>query len=319
MPDPTDPANGPDGKLEPDLAEAGVEGRCQPVGQPPTPGTLQAFSNLVALINHLRGPQGCPWDQEQTHQSLRPYVIEEAYEVVKAIDNLSSSDPAAGNKLREELGDLLLQVLLHAEIASETGLFDLGSLLSQLHDKLVRRHPHVFAGEEAVTTAAVAQLWEKVKARERKQSGPNTDKGAGRPSQMDRVPRSLPAMLRSYKMQKEAAKLGFDWQRPEAALPKVFEEAREVRAAWRSGEAAELEAEVGDLFFALINVSRLLQINPEVALAGAAGRFEARFRFMEQQAAAGGRSLGDLSLDRQEALWQEAKRYYKEKTSEEKG
>ncbi|HLS88598.1 MAG TPA: nucleoside triphosphate pyrophosphohydrolase [Sphingobacteriaceae bacterium] len=267
-----------------------------------------AFNRLVALVHFLRGPDGCPWDREQTHRSLRPYVLEEAYEVVEAIDALAAGDPDGGNKLQEELGDLLLHVVLHAEIASETGLFDVKGLIENLHEKLVRRHPHVFGTKEAASAADVGRLWEEMKARERAaQDGRAGGQAPGQESRLAGLNAALPALMRAYQVQVLAAKAGFDWQRPEEAVKKVWEEAREVRAAWRAGDAEALEAEVGDLLFALINVIRLMRIHPETALAGAVRRFEERFHHMEAAAAGAGNNLEEMSLDEMEELWQAAK------------
>lgn len=273
-------------------------------------GAGDAFNRLVALVHFLRGPDGCPWDREQTHRSLRPYVLEEAYEVVEAIDALTAGDPDGGNKLQEELGDLLLHVVLHAEIASETGLFDMAGLIENLHEKLVRRHPHVFGSKEAASAADVSRLWEEMKARERaaQDSGTGPEGQAGiKESRLAGLNDALPALMRAYQVQVRAAKAGFDWQRPEEALKKVWEEAREVRSAWRAGDAEALEAEVGDLLFALINVIRLLRVHPETALAGAVRRFEERFHHMEEAAAGAGHDLEDMSLEEMEELWQAAK------------
>lgn len=270
----------------------------------PEPG--QAFAGLVELVHLLRGPDGCPWDREQTHHSLRPYILEEAYEVVEAIDLLVGGDVVGGNKLREELGDLLLHVLLHAEIAGEEGAFDIVAVLEGLQGKLVRRHPHVFGDRTAATAADVGRLWEEVKARERASAEPVGD-DVGQ-SRMDGISGALPALLRAYQVQVRAAKAGFDWPHPEAAVKKVWEEAREVQAARRADDRAALEAEIGDLFFALINVSRLLRVHPETALAGAVGRFEQRFRWLETAAAGAGQNLTDLSLAQLDSLWEAAKK-----------
>lgn len=266
-----------------------------------------AFEGLVALVHQLRGPSGCPWDREQTHRSLRPYVLEEAYEVVEAIDLLASGNTAGGNKLREELGDLLLQVVLHAEIAGETATFDIAGVIAGLHEKLVRRHPHVFGARQAATAADVGRLWDEIKAGERTADGTQAEHSKGPGSRLDGISDALPALLRAYQVQVRAAKAGFDWQHPADAVQKVWEEAREVRAAWRGADAAALEAELGDLFFALINVSRLLRVHPETALAGAVNRFEGRFRFMEEAAAAAGQDFTDLTLAEMNELWDAAK------------
>jgi tetrapyrrole methylase family protein/MazG family protein len=276
----------------------------------------------------LRGGEGCPWDREQTHQSLKPYVIEEAYEVWDAIDE---DEP---EKLCEELGDLLLQVVFHAQLAAETGAFTMNDVVESIVTKLIRRHPHVFADVKVRGVGDVLTNWEAIKQGE---------KGArGRSSALDGIPKHLPALLTAQKMQGKAARTGFEWPDQAAAVDKVWEEAREVRAAYARyrelseaggsgapsdetkarGEApasepaarelaaarAHLEEEVGDLLFAVVNVARFLHVNAEVALRRTVVKFARRFRRMEETAAAEGQSVKDLDLDRLLALWAQAKR-----------
>jgi tetrapyrrole methylase family protein/MazG family protein len=263
---------------------------------------------LVEVMAQLRSEHGCPWDKEQTHQSLKPYVIEEAYEVWDAIDD---GDP---EKLCEELGDLLLQIVFHAQLAAETQTFTMNDVVESIVTKLIRRHPHVFADVKVRGVGDVLTNWEEIKKGE---------KGArGRRSALDGIPKHLPALLTAQKMQGKAARTGFEWPDQAAAVEKVWEEAREVREAYaRYQELAngvdarelaaareQLEEEVGDLLFAGVNVARFLHVNAEVVLRRTVVKFARRFQRMEEAVEAGGRSLKDLSLDQLLALWAEAKR-----------
>ena len=252
------------------------------------PDDVERLAALVAVVRHLRSADGCPWDREQTHASLRATLLEEAYEVLEAIDEASMS------KLREELGDLLLQVLMQASIAAEEAAFDLGDVADTIREKLVRRHPHVFGTTVVSGADEVVRNWEALKAAE-----------YGRESALDGVQRSLPALQWAWSLQKRAANVGFDWPDVEGALEKVREELDELRQA-PTPEARE--AEFGDLLFTLVNVGRKLGINPEDALRGTSGRFEARFRMMEGQARADGRALRDLPIEELDSYWEAAKR-----------
>ena len=249
---------------------------------------VERLAALIAVVRRLRSPDGCPWDREQTHSSLRATLLEEAYEVLEAIDEQSMS------KLREELGDLLLQVLMQASIAEAEGAFGLGDVADTVREKLVRRHPHVFGTTVVSGADEVVRNWEALKAVE-----------YGRESALDGVQRSLPALQWAWSLQKRAANVGFDWRQLEGALDKVREELDELREA-PTPEARE--AEFGDLLFTLVNVGRKLGINPEDALRGTTGRFEARFRMMEQQARADGRTLRDLPIEEMDSYWEAAKR-----------
>ena len=244
-----------------------------PVLAAPVGRELARFAELVRTLRHE-----CPWDRRQTHASLRPYVLEEAYEVVDAIDGGDVEE------LEEELGDLLFQVFFHATIGAEEGLFDLAGVARGIHDKLVRRHPHVFGGE--------ALDWETIKGREKVRAGT-----------MDGVPGALPALLFAQKLQRRAAGVGFDWEDVEGAWPKVLEEIEEVRAA----SPDEVEGELGDLLFACVNVARHLGVDPEVALRGAATKFGSRFGEVERLAAARGIDLGTAGLAVLDRLWDEVK------------
>jgi len=249
---------------------------------------IERIRQLVEVVRRLRSPQGCPWDREQTHASLRATLLEEAYEVLEAIDEQSMP------KLREELGDVLLQVLMQSDIAAEAGDFTLGDVADAVREKLVRRHPHVFGSTVVSGSDEVVRNWEALKAAE-----------YGRESALDGVQRSLPALQWAWSLQRRAANVGFDWPDVDGALEKVREELEELREA-PTVEARE--AEFGDLLFSLVNVARKLGMNPEDALRGATGRFEARFRMMEQKARAEGRELKDLPIDEMDQYWEAAKR-----------
>jgi tetrapyrrole methylase family protein / MazG family protein len=249
---------------------------------------IRRVSELVDVVRRLRAPDGCPWDREQTHASLRATLLEEAHEVLEAIDEQSMP------KLREELGDVLLQVLMQCVIADETGEFTLGDVADAVREKLVRRHPHVFGSTVVSGADEVVRNWEALKAEE-----------YGRESALDGVQRSLPALQWAWSLQRRAANVGFDWPEVDGALEKVREELEELRQA-PTVEARE--AEFGDLLFTLVNVARKLGMNPEDALRGSTGRFAARFRMMEQAARADGRALKDLPMQELDQYWEAAKR-----------
>ena len=270
----------------------------------------QRFQKLTDLMAALRAPNGCPWDRKQTHESLKPYLLEETYEVLETIDQ---QDPT---KLPEELGDVLLQVLFHSQIAAEAGAFTIDEVMDQLADKLIRRHPHVFPnGSNDPIPANADQVlakWEDIKREERQ--------AAGRPeSVLDGVPQTLPALLRAYQIQARASRVGFDWTHNQAGfdqvLNKIEEEIRELRMALRlppsegdtSTRQQEIAAEFGDVLFSLVNLARFVKVNPEDTLRQAINRFVKRFQFIEQQAAQSGRAVGDLSFDEMNRLWDEAK------------
>jgi tetrapyrrole methylase family protein / MazG family protein len=264
---------------------------------------LRSPEGLRYVVMRLRAPDGCPWDREQTSQSLRRYVLEEAYEVAEAIDELDGSVESA-EKLADELGDLLLQVYLQAEVANGEDQFHLGDVLQAITEKLIRRHPHVF-GDVAVRDAEhVVRNWEAIKRQERVARGEAVE----RESALRGIPRSAPALYQAYELSKKAAKAGFDWPETAGALDKVVEEARELVDATSASEAAaERAAELGDLLFALATLARRLGIHPEEALHAANARFRRRFEAMETRAQADGRTLESLSLDEWLRLWDEAK------------
>ncbi|HEY6578541.1 MAG TPA: nucleoside triphosphate pyrophosphohydrolase, partial [Rhizomicrobium sp.] len=248
-----------------------------------------------AIMRRLRDPQsGCPWDVEQTFRTIAPYTIEEAYEVAGAIED--EDWPA----LKEELGDLLLQVVFHAQMASESGLFDFGDVVRGVADKMLRRHPHVFAGASGIETAAAQTLaWEEQKSRER---------AAKRGGLLDGVTPALPALLRALKLQQRAASVGFDWDSAPKVVDKIAEEAEEIVQAQRDGAPPEkLEDEIGDLLFAVANLARHLGLDPEAALRSTNAKFVRRFGRIEAALAEQGRSPAQASLDEMEALWQAAK------------
>lgn len=268
-----------------------------------------AVDQLRLTIARLRAPGGCPWDREQTPASLSPSLIEEAYEVADAIERDHASD------LEEELGDLLINILMQAEIAAEREAFTLESIAATASEKLVRRHPHVFGDSTAGTSEAVLAQWEEIKQAERaaKAAKATEDEGAPTPrgeSLLDGVARAFPALVRAQKIQKKAAKAGFDWERPEEVIGKVREELAEVESEMPSRDRPEAKArlieEVGDLLFAGVNLARALGIDAESALRAATGKFERRFRAMEAKVPAG-KKFPDLPMDEMNSLWEQAK------------
>jgi nucleoside triphosphate diphosphatase len=265
----------------------------------------EALSALLELMARLRDPQhGCPWDREQTFRTIAPYTIEEAYEVADAVER------GQPEKLRDELGDLLFQVVFHARMAEEKGWFDFAAVARSIHEKLVRRHPHVF--EEAGLAADVGQLsriWEEQKARERAQAA--GEGGTADLSALADVPHALPALARAAKLGRRAARVGFDWEHPSQVRDKVLEEVREIDAELAAGAAAgsaSLTEELGDLLFAVANWGLHLKIDPEEALRAANAKFERRFRRMEALAAGEGTPLQALDPARWDVLWRQAKR-----------
>ncbi len=255
------------------------------------------FEKLVAIQKRLRDPGGCPWDIEQTHQTLRTYLIEEAYEVLDAIDSGDDS------KFTEELGDLLLQVTFHSQIASETNRFNISNVIQSIHDKMIRRHPHVFGDVEAKTSEDVLRNWATIKAEERgeKEGEPKAV------SALDGVPKSIPATLEGLQLTKKAARTGFDWANAAGVFAKVREETTELEHTLEHGTAAEAEEELGDLLFAAVNLARFLHIDPEIALKRANGKFVRRFHEMERVVAARGRKFADIPRPEKESLWNTAK------------
>jgi len=258
----------------------------------PSLGEGTSFEAFQEIIAHLRAPDGCPWDREQTHQSLRTHLMEEAYEALEAIDRGDMDG------MQEEFGDLLLQIVLHAQIANEEGKFSINSLIKNIYDKIVRRHPHVFGDLALDGVKGVLQNWEKLKEAERKDNG-KKEKGP-----LDGVPQALPALTQAQEYQDRAARVGFDWPVVDGVLDKVAEEIQEIKSATNEAELAE---EIGDLFFALVNLARWKKIDAESALRETNLKFKRRFAHVEQGARQQGRSLSDMTLEEMDALWGSAK------------
>jgi ATP diphosphatase len=257
---------------------------------------------LIEIMAALRTPcSGCPWDLEQNFRTIAPYTLEEAYEVADAIahDDL--------DQLREELGDLLLQVVFHARMAQEQGAFDFGDVVQAITEKLIRRHPHVFADGKGKTAQAVKGLWERIKAEEKAAKGKAGKGGEASKGALAGVPVALPALTRALKLQDKAGRVGFDWNDPRAVLAKIREEADEIEAALDQKEADEAAGEVGDLLFAVVNLARHLGADPEAVLRATNLKFERRFASIERALAARGKTPSEASLDEMDALWNEAK------------
>ena len=250
------------------------------------------LSELIAIMSALRGENGCPWDKEQTRESLKPFIVEEAYEVLEAIDERK---PEA---IREELGDLLFQIVFQCQIAKEREEFDMSDVIDKIGKKMVARHPHVFGDADYKTSAEVLVHWEEQKKREGKQ----------RESVLDGIPKELPSLLRAHRLQDRASRVGFDWERVEDVLPKLDEELNEFRDALKRQRTDEIEDELGDIFFVLVNISRFVGINPEDALRKTISKFISRFRYIEMAAADRGKTLSDMTLSEMDALWDEAKK-----------
>jgi tetrapyrrole methylase family protein/MazG family protein len=261
------------------------------------------FEKLVALQTQLRAPGGCPWDREQTHESLRKYLVEETYEVLDAMQEKDAREFAS------ELGDLLLQVVFHSVLAEEAGRFTIADVIESIHTKMVRRHPHVFGNVKAKTSAEVLKNWEQLKAEERAAEG---KPGRGKDeSVLAGVSRSLPAALEAYELTRRAAKIGFDWDNVEGIFEKIEEEKREIISAIGAREndnPARIEEEAGDLLFVAVNVARFLDVNPEIALKKANRKFKERISWMESAARGEGKRLADLPRARMEVLWDESKK-----------
>ena len=255
----------------------------------------ELFERIVAIMKRLRSPDGCPWDRKQTFQTLTSHVIEEAYELVDALDKGDK------NGMCEESGDLLLQVVFISQLAEEEGFFDIAQVLKKLEEKLIRRHPHVFGDARAADSDEARRNWDRIKASERADKEDN--------SVIAGVPRSIPALLRAFQIQERAARVGFDWPK-EGLLPlweKISEETEELKRAIEGECAEEIEEEVGDLLFATVNLSRHLGIDPERALQRTNEKFSARFRFIEERVRESGRQWSSFSLEELDSLWRSAK------------
>ena len=270
----------------------------------------EAFEELVRIVDRLRSPGGCPWDREQTHESLKPMMIEEAYEAVEAID-LGDDDELVG-----ELGDLLLQVVFHSRIAVEDSRFAITDVIRRVTEKMMRRHPHVFADDKAETANDVLRSWEAIKAAELVAKGKASEQEG---SMLDSVSKSLPAVMEAYQMTTKVSRVGFDWPDVASVLEKLEEEAEELKTAVGAANPshAEVSEEVGDLLFAVVNVARLLGVDPESALKGSNRKFRRRFRHIEERLRDQGRKPAESTLAEMDAFWNEAKLL--EKTGDTKG
>jgi len=253
------------------------------------PEDLSKFDALVEIIAWLRAPDGCPWDREQTHQTLRGNLLSECYEVMEALDEGDT------DKLCEELGDLLLQIALHAQVARDNGEFEIGDVVKSIATKIVRRHPHIFGSTKVKDAEEVMHNWEELKREERQEGA----------SMLEGVPKSMPSLGYAYEIQRRVARVGFDWEDTEGVIDKLVEEVKELREA---GSPEERAQEYGDLFFTLANIPRREGVDPEVALRGANLKLYKRFAYMEELCRQRGQSFNELSFDEQNALWEEAKR-----------
>jgi MazG family protein len=263
----------------------------------------EQFEKLVEIMATLRGPDGCPWDKQQDFNSLKPMLVEEVYEVLEAIENMDFDG------LSEELGDLLLHVVFHAQVAKETGAFDIATVIQKISDKLVRRHPHVFGSESASTPEEVIKNWEAIKAEEKAQKLKN--RTPEERSLLEGIPSKLPAIHEAHQISSRAARVGFDWPDVDGIFEKLQEEVHELKevisAAGNETRRERLEDEIGDMLFVIVNIARYLKIDSESALKRANRKFKTRFRYMETELAKQGKNLEQTSLEEMEALWQKAK------------
>lgn len=249
------------------------------------------FKKLLDIVAKLRGENGCLWDKEQTRDSLRPFLLEETYEALEALDE---GDP---EKIKEELGDLLFQIVLHCQIAEEKKEFSIDDVIEKISEKMINRHPHVFSNVKYQSRAEHHKHWEAEKKRE----------GKKRQSVLEGIPKELPALLRAHKLQKKAARVGFDWAKIEDVLDKLDEELNEFGKALKNKKQSEIEDELGDVFFVLVNVSRFVGVNPEDALRKTISKFISRFRYIETRAAEKNKNLSAMTLEEMDKLWNEAK------------
>lgn len=254
----------------------------------------RSFTALVDLMARLRGPDGCPWDKKQTAESLKPFLVEECYEVLDALEDGSPEN------VKEELGDLLFQIVFLARLAEENGQFSISDVLDFNVSKMMRRHPHVFGDVKLDTDKEVLSHWEELKKKEKGYTE--------RKSVLDGVPRELPSLLRAHRLQERAARVGFDWSHLDDLLPKLDEELREFREALSKQDPEAMEEELGDLFFVLVNIARFIGVNPDDALRKTISKFIKRFRYIEEKAAEMKRELSDMTLEEMDRLWDESKR-----------
>jgi tetrapyrrole methylase family protein/MazG family protein len=261
------------------------------------PSAVERFAELLTIMERLRAPGGCPWDREQTFASLRPYILEETYEILESIDEERFAD------LKEELGDSLLHIVFLSQIAQEQGLFDAADVIEAINTKLVRRHPHVFGDVKVESVGQVLKNWESIKL------GEGDHSAAGFPKTvLGGVPKSVPALLRAYRVQEKAAGVGFDWEKVEQVLDKVREEIEELKTARAEGQQAQVEDELGDLLFSIVNLARFWKISPEEALRGTTEKFIRRFNYIEEQLKVQGKDIHKSTLEEMDRLWDEAKR-----------
>lgn len=256
---------------------------------------MSSFDELVEVMRILQAPGGCPWDREQTHESLKPYLLEETYEAIEAID--SGSD----DHMKEELGDVLMQVVFHGEIAAREGRFTIDDIVQGIVEKLKRRHPHVFGDTSVADSGEVVKNWEQIKRlekRERKDGG----------SVLDGLPQSLPALIRARRIQEKVSRVGFDWDRTDEVMMKVDEELRELKEASAAQDREAIEEELGDLLFAVANLARFVSLCPEDALRKTIDKFQRRFQYIERELPKRGLKLGEASLEEMDELWNEVKR-----------
>jgi MazG family protein len=268
------------------------------------------FDDLLALMARLRSPEGCPWDREQTFETLAPMLLEEAYEVFEAVEEARGGSPL---ELRDELGDLLFQIVFYAQIARERNEFTIDDVTGAIHSKMVRRHPHVFGTAQVESAEQLLRNWEAIKAEEKRVAG--KEKQAADESLLDGVSSRVPALMEAHQLSRKAARVGFDWQHMDDIFAKLQEEIDELRAAIHqqatspeAGNSSQVREELGDLLFAVTNIARHLALEPEAALKAANRKFRRRFRFIERALKASGRSPSEATLDEMEALWQEAKK-----------
>jgi len=250
------------------------------------------LKKLIDIMSALRGDKGCPWDKEQTRDSLKPFLLEETYEVLEALDEGDSE------KIKEELGDLLFQIIFHCQLAKEKNEFDISDVIDEISRKMLNRHPHVFGKTKFKSREHFRKYWEEEKKRE----------GKKRESILEGVPKALPALLRAHKLQKKAARVGFDWKKTEDVFEKMNEELEEFRKALKNKKQPEIEDELGDVFFMLVNISRFVGVNPEDALRKTISKFISRFRYIEMKAADKKINLSDMTLKEMDKLWDEAKK-----------
>lgn len=252
------------------------------------------FSDLLEIMNILRSENGCPWDKEQDHESLRRYLIEETYEVLESIDMEDKEG------LCEELGDLLLQIVFHSQIAAENGHFNIEDVINKVCKKMIRRHAHVFGNDKANTALDVVEKWENIKKIEKKQSKCSES--------LKEIPLNLPALMRSYKVQEKASRVGFDWDDIENVFEKILEEINELKSVYKSENVEKITDETGDVLFSVVNLARFIGISPELALTGTTNKFIKRFEYIENESQKRGKALEDMSISEMDNLWNDAKK-----------